>query len=221
MFDKSFYDGVFNFTLDYDKFYQDVKQLDQIKYDIEDSFDKYYSIELIEKALNMFVDKKINYAYFANWCNAYNWIINACYNDDNFNISNGMKNAILDEISWSLDGLSFTNRQIKLKEAKQLLNNFRLLDDMYIHSNDWKAFYAPTTNASFNEDQNVLFYNETKKIFTIIHMDHIENGYSDSSIKFLKRKKFLDRVKFFNINYKFIEYTSIEFLDDNIYALFK
>lgn len=202
--DKEFYNGVFNFTFDYEKFYRERNQLDNIEYDTCDSI-QYYDFNLIQLAIQKVINKEIDYRYFAYWCNAYNWIITAGYH-----IDSRIKYIIYQEISWFLDGLSFTNQQDSLKEGKKWIEEFNLLDDIF-RTNDWKAFYDPTECVD-----TVLFYNDKKKIFTITRMNWIPNDYQDQDIILVSEEELVEKIKYYKMHYYFFEYEKIKYLDLDI-----
>ncbi len=206
--DKEFYNGVFNFTFDYEKFYREKNQLENIDYDTCDSI-QYYDFNLIQLAIHKVMNQEIDYRYFAHWCNAYNWMITR-----NYHLKRGIKYFIYQEISWFLDGLSFRDKKVSFKEGKKWIEDFKLLDDIF-RTNDWKVFYAPALFSDYN-DQNVLFYNDKKKIFTIMYMEWIRNGFNNQNVVFISEEELVEKINYYKKCYHFYEYEKVKYLDDNI-----
>ncbi len=202
--DKEFYNGVFNFTFDYEKFYREKNQLENIDFDTCDSI-QYYDFNLIQLAIQKVMNKEIDYRYFAHWCNAYNWMITR-----NYHLKRGIKYFIYQEISWFLDGLSFRDKKVSFKEGKKWIEDFKLLDDIF-RTNDWKVFYAPTLYAD-----TILFYNDKTEIFTITRMSWIKNDYQDQDIILVSEEELVVKINYYKKCYHFYEYEKVKYLDDNI-----
>ena len=75
MFDKIMFEKIFNLTCSFDELKHFNFKIDEKEFDVDNCFEKYYSLETILKCIQLHKDKRISGKYLAYWSNAYNWII--------------------------------------------------------------------------------------------------------------------------------------------------
>lgn len=165
MHDKIYYDEILNFKLPH-------TPLDKVRYDKKDGFCKYFSFDLINKALDEYLANRIDKRYLADWATRYNYLLNCGFRNTKkrpFDIA-----ALIEyEISDTLDSLSFFDTLGKKKDIayyRIIFSMFsylwkkrtnltclctRLLEtyDMYeylIFDKDTKVYYASQTDYDIN-----------------------------------------------------------------------
>ena len=153
MCDTSWYKGILNITVSQEELENICAQLDEKEYDIDNSFEKYYDLNLILKAIEKCENKEISGVYLANWCNVYNWIITAKMSV-NLEIEckstqEGFKECVQNEISQLLDSLSFFDDDKESKKyynLKKFKNWFKLYDELYQKVNELEIFEYSVTD---------------------------------------------------------------------------
>lgn len=124
MHDKIYYDEILNLKLPH-------TPLDKVKYDKKDGFCKYFSLDLINKALDEYLANRIDKRYLADWANRYNHLLNCGFRNTKkrpFDIA-----ALIEyEISDTLDSLSFFDTLGKKKDIAY----YRIIFSMFSYL--WK-----------------------------------------------------------------------------------
>ena len=176
MFDKITFGKICNLTCSFDELKRFNSKIDEKEFDVDNCFEKYYSLETILKSIKLHKDKRISGKYLAYWSNAYNWIIMGGFkgkaNDENEkNIS--LATILIWEISDWLDSLSFYDEDYDY-DLDEYSHSFRALDSIYKNNKKWKAyfrysneFYADNTP----EDIEAILVNEQKGVYYKIYSD--------------------------------------------------
>jgi len=106
MFDKNFYQQVFDVTVDKKVLSQFCHEMHtKREFDADNAFEKYYDVQIIEKAIEKYQSGEVNADYLATWANVYNWILCGGFlKDDGFDKEIYF---VQNQISECLDSLSF------------------------------------------------------------------------------------------------------------------
>ena len=176
MFDRAMFEKICGVACTLEELKCFNSKIDEKEFDIDNSFGKYYSLDVILKCIQLYKDKRITDKYLAYWCNAYNWIIMGGFKGK----ANDKKKKTIDvatiliwDISNWLDSLSFFNAQYF--DLNKYIGNFRVLDSIYKNLKKWEAFYSFSADTyddgeSVN-DINVLFTNKTKNVYYTLASD--------------------------------------------------
>lgn len=139
MFDKELFERICNVTCSFEELELFVADIDNKEFDLDNAFEKYYRIESIIKAIQLYDDKVIDARYLAYWANAYDWIIMAGFYEQNDCVS--LKTIIEREISEWLDSLSFFDTFGEDYDI-DYKGNFLFLDKLYKTVDDLQCVYA-------------------------------------------------------------------------------
>ena len=159
-----------------------VTKIDKQEFDLENAFEKYYSLERILFVINKYKAKQITDKFLAYWANAYNWILmsgfKVSYHKEDSTRS--MQEILIDEISDWLDSLSFFDEDEDCFNANEYIEAFSSLDEIYKNLQEWELEYAPT-NEFCDEpgDMWLLFINITKSKYLKIFY----GGYGEFTIE--------------------------------------
>lgn len=165
MYNKKIYDAVFDCSID-DKSLKDfIINIKEAKLDKHNSFDKYYSLDIINLALKKVQDEERDALWLANWANCYNHIIMASALEGEYS-DNQAKDFVMELISDTLDVLSFYDSDDEEYgySIKNYIHNFAKLDTLYKMIDEVNTFYSLEKNLESFE-MNIIFVNEKQKIF--------------------------------------------------------
>lgn len=174
---EGFYQRLFSFTATPEELAEFCYHIDDNDYDTDNSFAKYYNVELIYLAMQKYQDGEIDANYLADWCNAYNWILFASewgiYEDgQDINYSNIQDNFIdyiKNEISETLDSLSFFDEHDKkYYNFKKYKNWFAKYDKFYNEAKDLDITEYTVIDRVDDEYPVYVTINHDKKEFAII-----------------------------------------------------
>lgn len=222
MHKNKLYDEILNLKVSKEAILEFGKDLSKRDFDEENAFDKYYSFKIIKTALIKHQNRELNYQYFSNWCNAYNWIINGGFKNRQENDRRTMiEQVIMEEISWSLDSLSFVDKNLTKKDVNRHIEEFRILDEIYKNFSDWKVLYTSVGNVETDNEQYAIFFNDRIKKFSIIYIDQFKNEYQDDQIVKLSISDLIEKLEFLKKNYFFDEYAEISFRDVELKRVLK
>ena len=121
--------------------------LDEREFDRDDSFRKYYRLERILSAIEKCERGEIDIDYLMTWAIAYNWIVMATKwaNIEGTGLT-GFEDYLIEEISQTLDSLSFFDGMVKKEEQAEQLESykesFRLFDLFLSTVGEWTVSYA-------------------------------------------------------------------------------
>ena len=216
------YDDILNLKVSKETILELGKVLSKRDFDEENAFDKYYSFEKIKTALTKHQNRELDYQYFSNWCNAYNWIINGGFKNSQQSKRRTMiEQIIMEEISWSLDSLSFADKDLTKKDVIKHIEEFKILDEIYRNFFDWKVLYTTAADVKTDNEQYAVFFNDKIKKFSIVYIDQLKNGYHDDQIIKMPVDDLIEKLKFFEKNYHFDEYAEISFRDAEFKSILK
>ena len=219
MHDLKFYDQVLSFTFDFDSFCLFEDQFDDIDYDTDDSFAKYFSLDLIRTGLDKFKAGEIDIKYFSHWCMAYKYIVSAYRTKHSCtSFVDEIQSVIAEEVAYALDWAAYSYENPNRFDPDDVLRQFTLLNDIYQNSDQWLAFYSPTELTEIVDDQYVLFYNSSKQCYTMLILNYIDNGYNDDKMIFLTEEELIAKIN--NIKskgYKFLRYSYLDFFNAKIW----
>ena len=178
MFDKLLFKEICNVTCSYEKLKRFNSKIDEKEFDVENSFEKYYSLDSILKCIQLYKDKHVTDKYLAYWCNAYNWIIMGGFKgkaSDENEKSVDVATILVWDISDWLDSLSFFDAEYDGYDLETYIDNFRILDSLYKNHKKWDVFYSFGTEAYDNgepvNDIDVLFVNKSKGVYYVLGSD--------------------------------------------------
>ena len=177
MFDKIMFEKICNLTCSFDELKRFGSKIDEKEFDVDNCFEKYYSLETILKSIQLCKEKRISGKYLADWSNAYNWIIMGGFkgkaNDENEkNIS--LETILMWEISDWLDSLSFYDDDYDY-DLNKYSHNFRVLDSIYKNNKKWTGFYS-FDSYTYDDGSSVnsisaLLVNNAKNVYYTLHSD--------------------------------------------------
>lgn len=206
MFDNDFYKRILDLSCNE----EDLKQsVDEIKYDLEDVFEKYYNVSIICNAIDMFLNHKWSDSTLSSWSYRYMYIL---YKDfDNDLKDNLLQFFIKDKIIDLLDSLTIVSYEYfddenpltnYLEEFKELFMN---LDIVYNSISEWIGYYTKT-NAD-DEGYYLLLINHLKKQYLLLDTTIFEDGYEDENFVSVSKKEHLNiLVKLQKQGYQLLHY---------------
>lgn len=176
MFDKAMFEKICSITCTWDELKRFNSKIDEKEFDVNNCFEKYYSLDPILKCIQLYRDKRITDKYLAYWCNAYNWIIMGGFkgnaNDENEKSIDVTTLLIWDISDW-LDSLSFFDDEYY--DLDEYISNFRILDSIYKNHKKWEIFYSFGTDTYDDgeaiNDISVLFISKTKNVYYTLASD--------------------------------------------------
>ena len=175
MFDKEIYEKIFTVSCTFEELENFVIGIDKKEFDLDNAFQKYYSLVCILSAIQKYKTKQISDTFLAYWANAYNWIIMSGFKVSYHEEKNNriIKEIIIDEICEWLDSLSFFDEEEEMFDIENYINAFSTLDKIYNNINDWEFEYAPTNEfCDENGDIWLLFINTKESLFLkLLHED--------------------------------------------------
>lgn len=168
-----------------------------IEYEAEesaDTFKKYYDIELIKKAHNLFVDGTWDDNMFGKWCCAYLSLLTVNENNEGYT---PIEELAKEQIIWDLDGLSFFDKTILEEEPEFLADSIvalQTLDTIYKTSTSWKVYSHVGIYMDECDDQYMLLVNEETKEYAIVFTIFYEDREVEESYEYLTVEEFKEKV---------------------------
>ena len=179
MFDKKMYEKIFTVSCTFEELEIFVVDIDKKEFDLDNAFERYYSLNYILLAIQKYKAKQISDKFLAYWACAYNWIISAGL-DFQSKTNHKIKEIIAFEISDWLDSLSFFDEDEEVCDIENYINVFSTLDKIYNSINDWEFEYAPTNEfCDENGDIWLLLINIKGGLFLKL----FHEGYGDYSVE--------------------------------------
>ena len=178
MFDKVMFGKICGISCTLKELKGFASKMPKMEFDVEDCFEKYYSLDTILRAIMLCKDGKISADYFAYWCCAYNWIIMGGFqskiNDANEkNIS--LETMLIWEISDALDSLAFYNTAPECYDLDWYINDFCILDTLYRHGEEWTVYYSFSKEKDAFDDPlnaiDLLLISEGEKAYYMLFSD--------------------------------------------------
>lgn len=143
MFDKKICEKICTVSCTFEELENFVIGIDKKEFDLNNAFQKYYSLDCILFAIKKYKAKQITDKFLREWACAYNWIVSAgfCFQSET---NHKIQEVLIFEISDWLDSLSFFDETEKVCDIEKYINVFSTLDKIYKNINDWEFEYAPT-----------------------------------------------------------------------------
>ena len=178
MFDKELFEKICNVNCTLDELTRFNTKINEKEFDVDNCFEKYYSLDPILKCIDLYKNKRITDKYLAYWCNAYNWIMMGGFksersdeNEKNIDVAT----ILIWDISDWLDSLSFFDDDYDGYDLDKYISAFRILDSIYKNRNKWEAFYSFGTDTYDDgepvNDISVLFVSKTKAVYYTLASD--------------------------------------------------
>lgn len=179
MYDKDLFERIINCEVS-EKELIDFFPQNEREYDLNNSFDKYFSLDKIKHAIELYNSNQISDKYLSHWACAYYWIFMASNWNSEDDIT--LKYNIEEEIADWFDAVSFFDDSMLTEVDPNYLIKFydamQILCDIRQNIIDWTAYYK--TDESYLElgdEAVILCVNEKNKFFVII------NGFLDNKIR--------------------------------------
>jgi len=196
MFNKDFYNKILNITATTDELHDFCSNIDKKEYDLDNSFDKYYDLNLILKVMKKYKAKEINDDYLSHWYNIYNWIIMAStwnfwdhHSEYEYtSIKEEFREYIINEISELLDSLSFFEEEYKeYHDFDEFEKLFRDYDSLLKSIDDLEILSFIVKDDIDEEYCYYIAINHKKKEFTIVTLLEMgeENKKDKENLKIL------------------------------------
>ena len=175
MFDKLLFKEICNVTCSYEKLKRFNSKIDEKEFDVENGFEKYYSLDSILKCIQLYKDKRVTDKYLAYWCNAYNWIIMGGFKgkaSDENEKSVDVATILVWDISDWLDSLSFFDAEYDGYDLETYIDNFRILDSLCKNHKKWDVLYSFDTD-TYDDGEHIyaLFVNKSKGVYYVLGSD--------------------------------------------------
>lgn len=168
MYNKELFEKIISASCSNEELVNFNKDIDKQQFDLDNAFEKYYSLKSIVLVISKYENNKISEKFLSNWMNAYNWIIMAGFNNESKNID--LKEWVKLEISDWLDCFSFYDKASIIMDMNEFKDALFLLDEIYKNVGDWKCIFAHTDRFGDNEDDVVLLIVNAKlKRFIEVH----------------------------------------------------
>ena len=123
------FEKICNATCTFDELTRFVSKINEKEFDVENCFEKYYSLYSILRCIHLYKDKRISDKYLAYWCTAYMWIIMGGFksklNDENEKNIDLETILIWDICDW-LDSLAFFDAKYDEYDLDTYIDNFRI-----------------------------------------------------------------------------------------------
>ena len=178
MFDKVTFEKICNVTCTLDELKCFCSGIAKKEFDVENCFEKYYSLDAILKCIQLYKSKHVSAEYLAYWANAYDWIIMGGFqlqaNDEEKRTISLAKIITWNVCDW-LDSLSFFDGDEDFLSIEYYAKNFRVLDSVYKNDEKWKVFYTFDTDIcdceEYENDINILLVNDAKNVYYKLYSD--------------------------------------------------
>lgn len=219
MYDKDLIEKICNLTCSK----EDVcRNQTSINYDNEYPFRKYYDVKIIIGAINKYISKEWDGQTLARWCCIYNWILCGGFSNNLKEDLNPLETFLFDDLSWSLDGLSFFDEDTYFEESEDeiynIIEGFNDWDHIWQTRDSWKGIYATIGKFDMiNGDQYVLLINENLKEYMILFSaGHLSNNYKHQNeyLRYTTKNKFVKMVEKVKKEYKIISYAEKSYYSD-------
>ncbi len=222
MYDKDLIERVCNLTCSKEDVCRDQTT---INYDCEYPFRKYYDVNIIIGAINKYISKEWDIQTLASWFCKYDWILCGGFSNKLKEDLNPLEQYLCDDLSWTLDGLSFCDCENYFEEPEKeifaLIEDFKNWDHIWQTRDSWKGVYAPIDEYNIiNGDQYVLLINDKLKEYMIVFSEHLSNNYKHQNeyLRYTTKNKFVKLVEKIKDEYKIIS-RSEEFYYSDLYDL--
>ena len=149
------------------------EHIDQMEFDTENAFVKYYHLNHILHGIHRYQNKTISQKYLTHWANAYHWIVMGGFKEpDDAKEPLSLKILVKWMISDWLDSLSFFDK--KYCDTDDYIRNFCRLDLLYQSAEQWRAVYTLSDPEII--DICCLLINDTTKKYDSFDMNGFLNA---------------------------------------------
>ena len=193
MFDKELFYKIQGVTCTFEELKTFVSKIDEKEFDLDNAFEKYYSLACILHAIDEYKTQRIDDTFLSHWATAYNWIIMSGFKLARQKTKGGLsvKQIVVDEISEWLDALSFfeTDNE-EYFEWECFTAVFSTLDRIYKNANEWSLKRPQASECGDGNGGWILLVNAQQKTYVEI----CREGYyvCDAEQKLLWDKASLD-----------------------------
>ena len=208
MYDKDLIERVCNLTCSKEDVCRNQTIID---YDYEYPFEKYYDVNIIIGAINQYITKEWDDQTLARWCCIYNWILWGGFSNNLKEDLNPLEKYLFEDLSWSLDGLSFFDAENYFEESEdeiyEIIEYFTNWDHVWQTRDSWKGVYATIGEYDMiNGNQYVLLINDNLKEYMILFSEHLSNNYKHQNeyLRYTTKNKFVKLVEKLKEEYKII-----------------
>lgn len=187
-----------------------------VRYDYDHPFEKYYNLEIITKAYNKLLDKSWSIQKFTNWIVIYFYIINGGFYDELIEDFTPLKNIVIDNLTYLLDGFSFIYSYKEKKEWESLYINIKNLDHILKTISNWKCVYTLTKENDFviSNFCSIFINDNLKECLISFYDDPFLDKIDNYLIKKVDKNEFIELINTLIKNgYEFLAYDD-EYLFD-------
>lgn len=208
MFNRHLFAKICDVSCSFNELEEFVIDIDKKEFDLQNPFEKYYSVDKIILAIEKYQANEIDAKFLAYWMNAYNWIIMGGFKIEKKDESISLKEFLIWTISDWLDSLSFFNVDNDWYNLEDYKNAYKVFDLVLQDINHCKAVFADYGD---NEgDAVVLIRNDNSKYYIKVYG---ELDYNNEMISFEKVEyAYLDNQakQLLNLGYQELKYGNWE-----------
>ena len=189
----------------------------RVRYDYDHPFEKYYNLEIITKAYNKLLDKSWSIQKFTNWIVIYFYIINGGFYDELIEDFTPLKNIVIDNLTYLLDGFSFIYSYKEKKEWECLYINIKNLDHILKTISNWKCVYTLTMENDFviTNFYSIFINDDLKECLISFYDDPFLDKIDNYLIKKVNKNEFIELINTLIKNgYEFLAYDDEYLIDE-------
>ena len=187
-----------------------------VRYDYDHPFEKYYNLETITKAYNKLLDKSWSIEKFSYGIVMYFCIINGGFYDELIEDFTPLKNIVIDNLTYLLDGFSFIYSYKEKKEWEILYINIKKFDHILKTISNWRCVYTLTMENDFviSNFYSIFINDDLKECLISFYDDPFLDKIDDYLIKKVDKNEFIELINTLIKNgYEFIAHDD-EYLFD-------
>lgn len=189
-----------------------------VRYDYDHPFEKYYNLEIITKAYNKLLDKSWSIEKFTNWIVIYFYIINGGFYDELIEDFTPLKNIVINNLTYLLDGFSFIYSYKEKKEWESLYINIKNLDHILKTISNWKCVYTLTKENDFviSNFYSIFINDDLKECLISFYDDPFLDKIDNCLIKKVDKNEFIELINTLIKNgYEFLAYDDEYLFDED------
>lgn len=188
-----------------------------VRYDYDHPFEKYYNLEIITKAYNKLLDKSWSIKKFTYWIVIYFYIINGGFYDELIEDFTPLKNIVIDNLTYLLDGFSFIYSYKEKKEWESLYINIKNLDHVLKTISNWRCVYTLTMENDFviSNFYSIFINDNLKECLISFYDDPFLDKIDNYLIKKFDKNEFIELINTLIKNgYEFLAYDDEDLFDE-------
>lgn len=189
-----------------------------VRYDYDHPFEKYYNLEIINKAYNKLLDKSWSIEKFSHWIVIYLYIINGGFYDELIEDFTPLKNIVIDNLTYLLDGFSFIYSYKEKKEWESLYINIKNLDHILKTISNWRCVYTLTKENDFviSNFYSIFINDDLKECLISFYDDPFLDKIDNYLIKKVNKNEFIELINTLIKNgYEFLAYDDEYLFDED------